>query len=98
MREKRRLLSPAFAISYLNGLEPLFQDCIGALVEVLTTKCSNSEEEFATVDIDRVLGNVGADVMSASLFGGSFGVRNCLFLRLELSFSPELLLIHICKT
>jgi hypothetical protein len=56
---QRRLLSPAFAISYLNGLEPLFQECVNALIEILKGKCGEAEE-FITVDIDRILGNLGA--------------------------------------
>ena len=59
-------MSPAFANSYLNGLEPLFQNCVQALVRVLNTKCIDSKD-FVIINIDRMLSNLGA-VSSLSIF------------------------------
>ncbi len=56
---QRRLLSPGFSISYLNGLEPLMLECIQALEEVLDAKCVESLGS-ATVDMNALLGNLAS--------------------------------------
>lgn len=72
-KQKRRLLSPGFSITYLNGLEPLMHECLQAFTKVLDARCKD-EGGCATVDMNRVLGNLTSDVMSAASFGGSFNL------------------------
>lgn len=50
---QRRLLSPAFSISYLNGLEPLFQGCVNVMMKVLNEQ-PKSTNGLVHVDIYRV--------------------------------------------
>ncbi|RDW70984.1 hypothetical protein BP6252_07547 [Coleophoma cylindrospora] len=72
-KQLRRLLSPGFSISYLKGLEPLMRDCVKEFEEVLDLKCSDSNGS-TTIDICGMLSFLTSDVMSATSFGGSFGL------------------------
>ena len=54
---QRRLLSPGFSISYLNGLEPLMHECIQVFTKVLDSRCRDAGG-YAVVDMNRVLGNL----------------------------------------
>ncbi|KAF7913101.1 uncharacterized protein EAE98_011652 [Botrytis deweyae] len=76
-KQKRRPLSAGFSISFLNAMEPLMKSCVDFMVEVLKSRCVTdieSEDGRAVVDMFSMLGNLTMDVMSATLFGGSFGL------------------------
>ncbi|KAF7946606.1 hypothetical protein EAE96_009601 [Botrytis aclada] len=76
-RQKRRPLSAGFSISFLNAMEPLMKSCVDFMVEVLKSRCITdieSEDGRVVVDMFTMLGNLTMDVMSATLFGGSFGL------------------------
>ncbi|PQE09240.1 hypothetical protein CJF32_00010693 [Rutstroemia sp. NJR-2017a WRK4] len=72
-KQMRRPLSAGFSISFLNGLEPLMQSCVNFMVEILESRCA-SQDNYAIVDVSTMFGNLAMDVMSATLFGGSFGL------------------------
>ncbi|KAF7882809.1 uncharacterized protein EAF02_006172 [Botrytis sinoallii] len=75
--QRRRPLSAGFSISFLNAMEPLMKSCVDFMVEVLKSRCVTdieSEDGRAVVDMFSMLGNLTMDVMSATLFGGSFGL------------------------
>lgn len=55
---QRRLLSGAFSNSYLNGLEPLVQECIGDFERYLDSECSKVKDGRAVVDVWVTLSNV----------------------------------------
>ncbi|KAF8848211.1 cytochrome P450 [Acephala macrosclerotiorum] len=67
-RQKRRLISPGFSISYLNGSEPLMKGCLDVLERSLKAG------GYAVINMSQMLGNLTSDVMSATSFGGSFGL------------------------
>ncbi|KUJ06610.1 cytochrome P450 [Mollisia scopiformis] len=71
--EKRRLISPGFSISYLNGLEPLMKECLDVLERTLNKECEKGGGH-AVINMSQMLGNLTSDVMSATSFGGSFGL------------------------
>ncbi|TGO34982.1 hypothetical protein BHYA_0174g00060 [Botrytis hyacinthi] len=76
-KQKRRPLSAGFSISFLNAMEPLMKSCVDFMVKVLESRCITdieSEDGRAVVDMFSMLGNLTMDVMSATLFGGSFGL------------------------
>ncbi|ATZ49028.1 hypothetical protein BCIN_04g02280 [Botrytis cinerea B05.10] len=76
-KQKRRPLSAGFSISFLNAMEPLMKSCVDFMVEILESRCitnTESEDGRAVVDMFCMLGNLTMDVMSATLFGGSFGL------------------------
>lgn len=54
---QRRLLSPGFSISYLNGLEPLMLQCVLAFVETLDSRCADGKGS-AFVDMYGMMGNL----------------------------------------
>jgi cytochrome P450 len=54
--QQRRLLSPGFSISYLNGLEPLMLECVQALVETVDLKCKENHDS-AVLDVYTMLSN-----------------------------------------
>ncbi|KAK6604994.1 p450 monooxygenase [Botrytis cinerea] len=75
--QHRRPLSAGFSISFLNAMEPLMKSCVDFMVEILESRCitnTESEDGRAVVDMFCMLGNLTMDVMSATLFGGSFGL------------------------
>ncbi|KAM3072746.1 hypothetical protein ACMFMF_007078 [Clarireedia jacksonii] len=72
-KQMRRPLSAGFSISFLNGLEPLMQSCVKFMIKILESRCA-SQDNFAVVDVSTMFGNLTMDVMSATLFGGSFGL------------------------
>ncbi|PMD33538.1 cytochrome P450 [Hyaloscypha variabilis F] len=72
-KQKRRLLSPGFSIGYLNGLEPLMHECLQVFKKVLDGRCRDAGG-YAVIDMNRMLGNLTSDVMSAASFGGSFNL------------------------
>ncbi|KAE9378887.1 cytochrome P450 [Stipitochalara longipes BDJ] len=86
----RRLLSPGFSISYLNGLEPLMQGCIKELEEVLDSKC-DKDDRTAVVDMQGVLSNLTFDVMSATSLGGSFNLVSSNDIKLKKIFMSILI-------
>ncbi|KAM0155900.1 hypothetical protein ACHAPG_005587 [Botrytis cinerea] len=58
-------------------MEPLMKSCVDFMVEILESRCitnTESEDGRAVVDMFCMLGNLTMDVMSATLFGGSFGL------------------------
>lgn len=72
-KAKRRLLSPGFSISYLNGLEPQMQACMREFEKYLDGEIAKGSG-FAVIDMARMLSNLTFDVMSATSFGGSFNL------------------------
>jgi len=54
---QRRQLSPAFSISYLNGLEALMHECIQVFTRVLDTKC-NEAHGAVVIDMNRILAHL----------------------------------------
>ncbi|KAL2073943.1 hypothetical protein VTL71DRAFT_11269 [Oculimacula yallundae] len=72
-KQKRRLLSPGFAISYLNALEPQVKACIQVFEDWLDAECSKGNG-YTIVDMSNMMGNLTFDIMSATSFGGSFNL------------------------
>jgi cytochrome P450 len=54
---QRRLLSPGFSISYLNGLEPLMLQCVQAFIETLDSRCADVKGS-AVVDMYAMMSNL----------------------------------------
>ncbi|CZR69470.1 related to benzoate 4-monooxygenase cytochrome P450 [Phialocephala subalpina] len=73
MLTQRRLISPGFSISYLNGLEPLMKGCLDVLERCLNKECEKAGG-YAVINMSQMLGNLTSDVTSATSFGGYFGL------------------------
>lgn len=75
-RQKRRLISPGFSISYLNGLEPLMKDCLGVF-----ERCLNAEVEkgggYAVIDMNQMIGNLTSVYLFPSLSIPSLTYSGC---------------------
>jgi cytochrome P450 len=72
---QRRLLSPGFSISYLNGLEPTMQSCVAAMVSYLDSQLEvtpPSSKGWARIDMYSVMNSLTSDIISATAFGSSF--------------------------
>jgi len=54
---QRRLLSPGFSVSYLNGLEPLMQECIQDFEKFLDVECEKGNGT-AVIDMQGMLSNL----------------------------------------
>ncbi|KAH9207521.1 cytochrome P450 [Leptodontidium sp. 2 PMI_412] len=72
-KQKRRLLSPGFSISYLNALEPRVKECVQVFEDWLDAECSKGNG-YTIVDMSNMMGNLSFDIMSATSFGGSFNL------------------------
>ncbi|KAK0099435.1 hypothetical protein ONS96_008459 [Cadophora gregata f. sp. sojae] len=72
-RQKRRLLSPGFSISYLNALEPIVKECVKVFEDWLENECAKGNG-YTVVDMSNMMGNLSFDIMSATSFGGSFNL------------------------
>lgn len=70
-RQRRRLLSHGFSISYLRGLEPLMKKCVKSLEDVLDEQCRQNNGRTA-IDAWNLMGCVTADIIGETAFGGSF--------------------------
>ncbi|KAL9617394.1 MAG: hypothetical protein Q9160_007798 [Pyrenula sp. 1 TL-2023] len=91
-RQKRRLLSPGFSISYLNAQEVSMHECTNTLLDVLDEVCLKAPDGRAVVDISAHLAELAIsighanpvlatdssqDMITATAFGGSLNlVRN----------------------
>ncbi|PMD36797.1 cytochrome P450 [Hyaloscypha variabilis F] len=89
-KRTRRLLSPGFSISYLDGLEPFMQECIQEFEKVLDSKCDENDGT-AVVDMQGVLSNLTFDVMSATSLGGSFNLVTSNNTKLKKTFMSILI-------
>lgn len=67
----RRLLSPAFGISYLNKLGPLMMDVLESLFSKCDSTFKDGEKE-CVVDIWRLCNAFAFDVIGTTAFGSSF--------------------------
>ncbi|CZT12574.1 hypothetical protein WAI453_005583 [Rhynchosporium graminicola] len=88
-KQKRRLLSPGFSISYLNSLEPLVKECVQVFAHWLDEECSGGNG-YCVVDMSNMMGNLSFDIMSASSFGGSFNLVSSNDKRLKNMFHHRL--------
>lgn len=66
----RRLVSPAFGVSYLSKLEPLINEVLQSLVKHIDDKFKGEHE--ITIDIWRICLAIGFDVIGTTAFGSSF--------------------------
>ncbi|ROT39910.1 cytochrome P450 [Sodiomyces alkalinus F11] len=70
-RQRRRLLSHGFSVSYLRGLEHLLKKCVKSLEDVLDEQCRQNGGR-TTMDAWNLMGCVTADIIGETAFGGSF--------------------------
>ncbi|OZJ07011.1 hypothetical protein BZG36_00203 [Bifiguratus adelaidae] len=70
----RRSLAPAFALSYLNSLEPMIQSCIDVLIKVLNERIDQSPSGVAVVDMWQLITYLALDTIGETAFGFSFNM------------------------
>ncbi|RUP51560.1 cytochrome P450 [Jimgerdemannia flammicorona] len=73
-KQRRRILSPAFSISYLNSLEPYIFQATESLVRKLRAEISVGTNERAVVDIWNLLQRLALDIIGETAFGRTFGM------------------------
>ncbi|CAG8523884.1 14323_t:CDS:10 [Ambispora leptoticha] len=73
-KERRRLLSPAFAMKYLTSLDPLIKICIRDLIIKIdqTIEKEGSNVSGVMINIYGILLNCALDVIGETAFGGKF--------------------------
>ncbi|KAL1919058.1 uncharacterized protein VTP21DRAFT_2439 [Calcarisporiella thermophila] len=67
----RRMLSPAFSVSYLQELEPFLQSCVQELMVWIRDECERTGGE-TVFDVYTKIGQLTLDVIGNTSFGGSF--------------------------
>lgn len=76
-RHTRRVISPAFSIRYLAGLEPLLESVIDDMVEKVegdVTAAEASGNSQAVIDLWHLTQAVALDAMGECAFGETFGM------------------------
>ncbi|CAM0136093.1 hypothetical protein VKS41_005519 [Umbelopsis sp. WA50703] len=76
-RQTRRVISPAFSIRYLAGLEPLLESVISDMTEKVEGDISAAEakgEDKAIIDLWHLTQAVALDAMGECAFGDTFGM------------------------
>jgi benzoate 4-monooxygenase len=76
-RHTRRVISPAFSIRYLAGLEPLLESVIDDMVEKVEGDVNAAEASGnpqAVVDLWHLTQAVALDAMGECAFGETFGM------------------------
>ncbi|RKO88364.1 cytochrome P450, partial [Blyttiomyces helicus] len=72
-RKLRRILSPAFSIKHLAGLEPLFQSVVRSLFTAIDRHMIEGPEgQYGDVDIWRMMHLTGVEAIGETAFGTSF--------------------------
>ncbi|GKZ56835.1 hypothetical protein AnigIFM49718_002129 [Aspergillus niger] len=76
----KKFLSPAFTIAYVDGLEFLFSECVGDLinryVDLLSSPTSRGQRELVVTDLMQDLHSLALDIMGECSFGNGFGQTN----------------------
>ncbi|GJP87228.1 hypothetical protein AnigIFM59636_008818 [Aspergillus niger] len=76
----KKFLSPAFTIAYVDGLEFLFSECVGDLinryVDLLSSPTSRGQKELVVTDLMQDLHSLALDIMGECSFGNGFGQTN----------------------
>ncbi|KAI8065565.1 cytochrome P450 [Gongronella butleri] len=77
-RQRRRIVSPAFSIKYLNSLEPFMDDCLRAMLTRLDNEIDASPraDGYVTIDLWKMLGMLALDIIGSTAFGESFDMVN----------------------
>ncbi|ORZ19679.1 cytochrome P450 [Absidia repens] len=76
-KQRRRIVSPAFAMKYLNSLEQFMDSCTEAFVDRINRdiQLNNSGTDgFGSVDIWELLQCVALDIIGSTAFGESFNM------------------------
>lgn len=76
-RHTRRVISPAFSIRYLAGLEPLLESVIDDMVEKVEGDIDAAEgsgSSQAVIDLWHLTQAVALDAMGECAFGETFGM------------------------
>ncbi|RDH33525.1 cytochrome P450 [Aspergillus welwitschiae] len=88
----KKFLSPAFTIAYVDGLEFLFSECVGDLinryVDLLSSPTSRGQKELVVTDLMQDLHSLALDIMGECSFGNGFGQTN-KNKKLELEFDES---------
>ncbi|KAL0087726.1 cytochrome P450 CYP5313 [Phycomyces blakesleeanus] len=73
-RQRRRLVSPAFSIKYINSLEPLIESVTESLIARINRDIegTKSSKGFGQIDIWRLFQLFSLDVVGETSFGGTF--------------------------
>ncbi|KAI8982259.1 cytochrome P450 [Mycotypha africana] len=73
-KKRRRIVSPAFSIKYLNSLEPFMVSVTESLIKKLDADIAASldEAKYGTVDIWNMVQRLALDVIGETAFGQSF--------------------------
>ncbi|KAI8340558.1 cytochrome P450 [Chlamydoabsidia padenii] len=74
-KQRRRVVSPAFSVKYLNSLEQFMDSCTEAFINRIDRDIANTkvgQDGYGTVDIWALLGYVALDIIGSTAFGESF--------------------------
>ncbi|KAI9027671.1 cytochrome P450 [Phycomyces nitens] len=73
-KQRRRLVSPAFSIKYIDSLEPLIESVTESLITRINRdiELTKSASGFGVVDIWRIFQLFSLDVVGETSFGGTF--------------------------
>ncbi|KAI8641354.1 cytochrome P450 [Parasitella parasitica] len=73
-KKRRRVVSPAFSIKYLNSLEPFMTTVTESLVHKIDSDIANDHDElnYGTVDIWNLVQRLALDVIGETAFGQTF--------------------------
>ncbi|CAO3590494.1 unnamed protein product [Absidia cylindrospora] len=100
-KQLRRVVSPAFAVKYLNSLETFMDSCTEAFINRIDKDIESSKDGsdgFGTVDIWMLLGSLALDIIGSTAFGQSFNMveSNDHFIPIAITrgmrFAPKLVL------
>ncbi|KAI8099826.1 cytochrome P450 [Halteromyces radiatus] len=106
-KQRRRIVSPAFAIKYLNSLEPFMDSCTEAFIHRIDRDIAQTMSQpdgFGTVDIWSLLACLALDIIGNTAFGESFNMvdTNDHFIPLAISkgmrFAPKLIMYPFLGT
>ncbi|KAI8879798.1 cytochrome P450 [Backusella circina FSU 941] len=72
-KQRRRIVSPAFSIKYLNSLEPFMISVTESLIKKIGKQIENTKnDDFATIDIWNLYQCLALDVIGETAFGQTF--------------------------
>ncbi|EPQ31815.1 cytochrome p450 monooxygenase [Pseudozyma flocculosa PF-1] len=79
-RQRRRLMSPAFAVEYLKNLEPFLHNATTKLFEAYQTRTEKAAKEGRELQINvyEDLACLAMDILGETAFGTSFNLVACL--------------------
>ncbi|SAM08257.1 hypothetical protein [Absidia glauca] len=74
-KQRRRIVSPAFSVKYINSLEPYMDSCVEAFVNRIDRDIVDNgigADGYGKVDIWALMGYLALDMIGSTAFGGTF--------------------------